>query len=48
MRTTATMMFGHYETDEDIVEHLSRVRTLQDKTKGFTAFIPWTFMPGNI
>jgi cyclic dehypoxanthinyl futalosine synthase len=47
MRTTATMMFGHYETDEDIVEHLSRVRTLQDKTGGFTAFIPWTFMPGN-
>jgi len=47
MRTTATMMFGHYETDEDIVEHLSRVRRLQDKTGGFTAFIPWTFMPGN-
>jgi cyclic dehypoxanthinyl futalosine synthase len=47
MRTTATMMFGHYETDEDIVEHLSRVRKLQDKTGGFTAFIPWTFMPGN-
>ena len=47
MKTTATMMFGHYETDEDIVEHLSRVRRLQDKTGGFTAFIPWTFMPGN-
>ncbi len=47
MRTTATMMFGHYETDEDIVEHLERVRELQDRTGGFTAFIPWTFMPGN-
>jgi len=47
MRTTATMMFGHYERDEDIVEHLERVRNLQDKTGGFTAFIPWTFMPGN-
>ncbi len=47
MRSTATMMFGHYESDEDIVEHLSRVRELQDKTGGFTAFIPWTFMPGN-
>ena len=47
MRSTATMMFGHYETNEDIVEHLDRVRKLQDKTGGFTAFIPWTFMPGN-
>ncbi len=47
MRSTATMMFGHYEGDEDIVEHLSRIRELQDKTGGFTAFIPWTFMPGN-
>ncbi len=47
MRSTATMMFGHYERDEDIVEHLERVRKLQDKTGGFTAFIPWTFMPGN-
>jgi len=47
MRTTATMMFGHYETDRDIIEHLKRVRELQDRTGGFTAFIPWTFMPGN-
>jgi len=47
MKTTATMMFGHYESDEDIVEHLTRVRKLQDKTGGFTAFIPWTFIPGN-
>ncbi|HIP86324.1 MAG TPA: dehypoxanthine futalosine cyclase [Aquifex sp.] len=47
MKTTATMMFGHYERDEDIVSHLLRVRDLQDKTGGFTAFIPWTFVPGN-
>lgn len=46
MRTTATMMFGHIETNEDIVEHLFRIRDLQSKTGGFTAFIPWTFQPG--
>ncbi|MBD3265204.1 dehypoxanthine futalosine cyclase [bacterium] len=43
MRTTATMMFGHVETFEERIEHLDRIRTLQDKTGGFTAFIPWTF-----
>ncbi len=47
MRTTATMMFGSIEKPEDIIEHLDAIRTLQDKTKGFTAFIPWTFQPGN-
>jgi len=47
MRTTATMMFGHVERLEDRVEHLGRVRALQDETGGFTAFIPWTFQPGN-
>ncbi len=47
MPTTATMMFGHVERDEDIVEHLFRLRELQEKTGGFTAFIPWTFQPGN-
>jgi cyclic dehypoxanthinyl futalosine synthase len=47
LRTTATMMFGHLEKPEHIVEHLDKVRTLQDKTRGFTAFIPWTFQPGN-
>lgn len=46
-RTTATMMFGHLEGDEDIVEHLERVRALQDETGGFLAFIPWTFKPTN-
>ena len=45
MKTTATMMFGHIERNEDIVEHLFRVRDLQNRRKGFTAFIPWTFQP---
>ncbi len=43
MRTTATMMFGHIETYEERVEHLDLIRSLQDRTGGFTAFIPWTF-----
>lgn len=47
MRTTATMMFGSRETQEDIVEHLFRIREIQDRTGGFTAFIPWTFQPDN-
>jgi len=47
MPTTATMMFGSLETSEDIVQHLVRIRDLQDETKGFTAFIPWTYQPGN-
>ncbi|HWP82640.1 MAG TPA: cyclic dehypoxanthinyl futalosine synthase [Bacteroidota bacterium] len=46
-KSTATMMYGHIETDEDIVEHLEQIRTLQDETGGFTAFIPWSFKPGN-
>ncbi|MFH7325619.1 cyclic dehypoxanthinyl futalosine synthase [Desulfurivibrio sp. C05AmB] len=45
MRTTATMMFGHLETMADRLEHLQRVRDLQDRTGGFTAFIPWPFQP---
>ncbi len=47
MRTTATMMFGSIETPEDIITHLDAIRQLQDRTGGFTAFIPWTFQPGN-
>ena len=47
MTTTATMMFGHVETIEHIIEHLERVRKIQDETGGFTAFIPWTFKKGN-
>ncbi|MHC4822965.1 MAG: cyclic dehypoxanthinyl futalosine synthase [Planctomycetota bacterium] len=46
MRTTATMMFGHVETSADRIEHLDRLRELQDRTGGFTAFIGWTFQPG--
>lgn len=47
LRTTATMMFGHIETMVDRLEHLQRIRDLQDETKGFTAFIPWPFQPDN-
>jgi cyclic dehypoxanthinyl futalosine synthase len=47
MRTTATMMFGSVERPEDIITHLDSVRRLQDETGGFTAFIPWSFQPGN-
>ncbi len=47
MRSSATMMFGHLETDAHVVEHLDRIRQLQDETGGFTAFIPWTFQPVN-
>ncbi|QDT58888.1 Aminodeoxyfutalosine synthase [Stieleria bergensis] len=45
--STATMMFGHVETLEERIEHLQRVRDLQDETGGFTAFICWTFQPEN-
>jgi cyclic dehypoxanthinyl futalosine synthase len=44
-RSTATMMFGHIETLEERIEHLERVRRLQDETRGLTAFIAWTFQP---
>ena len=47
LRTTATMMFGHIETADERLEHLRRLRTLQDTTGGFTAFIPWSFQPDN-
>lgn len=47
MKTTATMMFGSIEEPEDIIEHLDAIRSLQDRTGGFTAFIPWTFQPKN-
>ncbi len=46
-KTTATMMYGHLETDEDILIHLESIRQLQDEYNGFTAFIPWSFKPGN-
>jgi cyclic dehypoxanthinyl futalosine synthase len=41
------MMFGHVENDDDIVEHLLRLRDLQDRTGGFASFIAWSFKPGN-
>lgn len=47
MHTTATMTFGMIETKEERVEHLIKIRSLQDKTGGFKAFIPWTFCPNN-
>ena len=46
-RTTATMMYGHVETDEEIVEHLFQLRELQDRTGGFSSFIAWSFKPGH-
>ncbi len=45
LRTTATMMYGHVETVEDRIEHLMRLRAMQDETGGFTAFIAWSYQP---
>ena len=47
MKSTATMMFGTVESDEEIVEHLDKIRTLQDETGGFRAFILWSFQSAN-
>ena len=47
IKSTATMMFGSIETDEEIIEHLDLIRDLQDKTGGFRAFIMWSFQPNN-
>lgn len=47
LRTTATMMFGHEEQAGHRLDHLFAVRALQDRTHGFTAFIPWTFQPAH-
>jgi cyclic dehypoxanthinyl futalosine synthase len=47
MKTTATMMFGVGETIEHRVNHFQQIYDLQEETGGFTAFIPWTFQPGN-
>jgi len=46
-KSTATMMYGHVETHEDVLEHLDAIRDLQDEHGGFTAFVPWSFKPGN-
>jgi cyclic dehypoxanthinyl futalosine synthase len=48
LNSSATMMFGHVETVEERIEHLDRIRELQDQTGGFTAFICWTFQPENV
>src|SRR5215217_8068549 len=45
LRTTATMMYGTVETEEERLEHLLRLRALQDETRGFTAFITWSYQP---
>ncbi len=47
LRTTATMMFGSVEENVERIRHLLRLRELQNETKGFTAFIPWSYQPGN-
>jgi cyclic dehypoxanthinyl futalosine synthase len=46
-RSTATMMYGHVETADDVLDHLDAIRELQDEYGGFTAFVPWSFKPGN-
>jgi cyclic dehypoxanthinyl futalosine synthase len=45
LRTTATMMYGTVETDEERIEHMLRLRDVQDETGGFTAFITWSYQP---
>jgi cyclic dehypoxanthinyl futalosine synthase len=45
LRTTATMMYGTVETDQERIEHLLRLREVQDETGGFTAFIAWSYQP---
>ncbi len=47
LNSSATMMFGTVETDEDIIDHLVKLRRLQDRTGGFKAFIPWSFQSKN-
>ena len=47
IKSTATMMFGTVETDEEIIEHLNKIRKLQDETGGFRAFILWSFQSVN-
>ncbi len=47
LKSSATMMFGHVETLDERIQHLQRLRDVQDETGGFTAFICWTFQPEN-
>jgi cyclic dehypoxanthinyl futalosine synthase len=44
-KSTATMMYGHVETPDDVLDHLEAIRALQDEHGGFTAFVPWSFKP---
>lgn len=46
-RSTATMMFGHVESPEDILLHLQTLRDAQDENPGFFSFIPWSYKPNN-
>ncbi len=46
-KSTATMMYGHVEQVDDLLDHFDSIRTLQDEHGGFTAFVPWSFKPGN-
>ncbi|MBI4637696.1 MAG: dehypoxanthine futalosine cyclase [Candidatus Rokubacteria bacterium] len=46
-KSTATMMYGHVEGPDDVLDHLDAIRELQDVDGGFTAFVPWSFKPGN-
>ncbi|MBL8863017.1 MAG: dehypoxanthine futalosine cyclase [Planctomycetes bacterium] len=48
LRSSATMMFGHVETGAERIEHLERLRALQDETGGFTAFACWTLQPDGV
>jgi aminodeoxyfutalosine synthase len=47
LKSNCTMLYGHIESDEDRVDHLSRLRNLQDETRGFVTFIPLAFHPDN-
>ncbi|MBI3827276.1 MAG: dehypoxanthine futalosine cyclase [Candidatus Rokubacteria bacterium] len=46
-KSTATMMYGHVEQADDLLDHFDAIRSLQDEFGGFTAFVPWSFKPGN-
>ncbi len=46
-KSTATMMYGHVEETDDVLDHFDAIRDLQDELGGFTAFVPWSFKPGN-
>ena len=46
-KSTATMMYGHVEQVDDLLDHFDAIRRLQDEHAGFTAFVPWSFKPGN-